>query len=212
MGLLKDVAQNLDLPEGGGEQDLVSTQQNGGSGSGSGDDRGVGMDTLTEDLPGVLQDLGQEGADFLSGDEDPPTTGPSGPGAMMQGSGFSQAIMMEMVEEAVSGRAESILEAIASGALQRLGPIGRPTQVETPRGTRNVSPPGYRTVYLNGEPFAVLKILATSLGLIDDSGPKTQRERMDDAAREYLKMRRRFEDLAPKVGLKTENRKSGPKR
>jgi hypothetical protein len=129
------------------------------------------------------------------------------------GMGFGQAMMQELVSEAVeSTDAEAIFEAMASGALQKLGPIGKPTKVQTPRGTRNVSPPGYRTVYLNDEPFAVLKPLATSLGMIDDGGARTMREKMDDAVREFNKYRRYIEDIAPKAGLKTSNRKSGPTR
>jgi hypothetical protein len=123
---------------------------------------------------------------------------------------------MEMLEDAIStqdGRA--VLEAMTSGALQG-GVIQRPKQVQTPRGTRNVSPPGYRTVYLGGDSdadaYAVFKPLAQSLGLIGRESAKTFREKLDDTTREFLKHRSEFKDLASKLGLKTSNRSSGPSR
>lgn len=132
------------------------------------------------------------------------------------GGGFQGAIMMEMLEDAIStqdGRA--VLEAMTSGALQN-GVIQRPKQVSTPRGTRNVSPPGYRTVYLGGDDdsdaYAVFKPLAQSLGLIGRESRKTFREKLDDTTREFLKHKSQFEDLAKKLGLKTSNRASGPSR
>lgn len=130
--------------------------------------------------------------------------------------GFQGAIMMEMLEDSIStqdGRA--IMEAMTSGALQN-GVIQRPANVQTPRGTRNVSPPGFRTVYLGGDDdehaYAVFKPLATSLGLIGRESPKTFREKLDDTTRQFLKHRSEFQDLARKLGLKTSNRKSGPSR
>jgi len=133
----------------------------------------------------------------------------------MQG-GFQGAIMMEMLEDAISGQdGRAVLEAMTSGALQQ-GVIQRPTNVQTPRGTRNVSPPGFRTVYLGGDSdsdaYAVFKPLAKSLGLIGRESPKTFREKLDDTTRDYLKHRKEFKDLAKKLGLKTDNRKSGPSR
>lgn len=161
---------------------------------------------------GVNIGLGPMGQGQGQGQQQQP---PQQGGAMAQG--FGNAMMQELVQEAVQGSdAEAIFEAMASGALQQMGPIGRPTQVQTPRGTRNVSPPGYRTVYLGGDEdqnaYAVLKPLAVAFDMIDDSGPRTMRQKMDDAVREFNKYRRYIEDIAPKAGLKTSNRKSGPTR
>lgn len=132
------------------------------------------------------------------------------------GGGFQGAIMMELLEESISGRdGRAVLEAMTSGALQN-GVIQRPANVQTPRGTRNVSPPGFRTVYLGGDDdqhaYAVFKPLARSLGLIGRESPKTFREKLDDTTREFLKHRSEFQDLAKKLGLKTSTRKSGPSR
>jgi len=143
--------------------------------------------------------------------------GSGGGGSMMNmGQGFQGALMMEMLEDAVGGQdGRAVLEAMTSGALQQ-GVIQRPANVQTPRGTRNVSPPGFRTVYIGGDDdsdaYAVFKPLARTLGLIGRESPKTFREKLDDSTREFLKHRRQFEDLASKLGLKTSNRASGPKR
>lgn len=140
-----------------------------------------------------------------------------GDGTMMPtGGGFQNAIMMEMLEDAISGQdGRAVLEAMTSGALQN-GVIQRPANVNTPRGTRNVSPPGFRTVYLGGDSdadaYAVFKPLAKSLGLIGRESPRTFREKLDDTTREFLKHRSQFKDLAKKLGLKTSNRASGPSR
>lgn len=205
MGVLGDIAESINVG-----------QQNGRTGGGDPPDVSGGASV---DIPGFGSLGFDTGTDFSFGGS-PPSVGPSGHGtngeATMGGQGgFAGAIMSELVQEAIDDSdARAVLEAMQSGALQQMGPIGRPEQVQTPKGTRNVSPPGYRTVYLGGDDdenaFAVLKPLAEAMGLIDDSGPRTTTQKMNDALREWQKWRRKIEKLAPKAGLKTSNRKSGP--
>lgn len=159
------------------------------------------------DIPGIGSIGGQVGTSTVTENGDD-----SGGGGLPMQGGFQGAIMMEMLEDAVSGKdGRAVLEAMTSGALQN-GVIQRPSAVSTPRGTRNVSPPGFRTVYLNDEPYAVFKPLARSLGLLGRESPKTFREKLDDTTRDFLKHRGQFKDLAKKLGLKTSNRASGPSR
>jgi hypothetical protein len=79
---------------------------------------------------------------------------------------FSGALGAQMLQKSVrskSGRA--ILEAMQAGSLSG-GMIQRPVTVQTPRGTEKHSPPGFRTVTVNGEKLAVFKPLAQALGLL----------------------------------------------
>jgi hypothetical protein len=125
--------------------------------------------------------------------------------------GFLQAFVADMLDEEVSGASRAVLEAMQAGSLQG-GMIQQPVRVETPRGTEFHSRPGFRTVTLNGQKVSVFKPVAKALGLLP-GGERTFREKADDAAREYLKMRRRWKDLASKFGFKSPSpRKSGPKR
>lgn len=157
-------------------------------------------------IPGVGSIGGQVGSSSVS------ETDGGGGGDVPVPGGFQGAIMMEMLEDAVSGKdGRAVLEAMTGGHLAN-GVIQQPAAVSTPRGTRNVSPPGFRTVYLNDQPYAVFKPLARSLGLIGRESPKTFREKLDDTTREFLKHRKQFKDLAKKLGLKTSNRASGPSR
>lgn len=105
---------------------------------------------------------------FGSGSETETGGTPSLP--MQSGGGlpgaFSGALGAKMLEKSVrskSGRA--ILEAMQSGSLSA-GMIQRPVTVQTPRGVEKHSPPGFRTVTVNGEKFAVFKPLAQALGLL----------------------------------------------
>lgn len=201
---------------GGGGSDRERTRLPAPTGGGTQrDSTGVSGEVS---IPG----LGSIGGEFSTvseggGQSGGSSGGSSGGGGMMSmGQGFQGALMMEMLEDAVGGQdGRAVLEAMTSGALQQ-GVIQRPANVQTPRGTRNVSPPGFRTVYIGGDDdsdaYAVFKPLARTLGLIGRESPKTFREKLDDSTREFLKHRREFEDLASKLGLKTSNRASGPKR
>lgn len=130
---------------------------------------------------------------------------------MMQGS-FPQMLLADLLEDAVQGStSRAILEAMQSGSLQG-GIIQQPVKVQTPRGVEYHSRPGFRTVTLNDQKVSVFKPVAKAMGLLP-KGERTFREKADDAARDYLKMRRRWKDLASKFGFKSpKSRKSGPKR
>lgn len=127
----------------------------------------------------------------------------------MQGFGGAMAMML-LEKSATSKDGRSILEAVTSGSLQ--GGVIQPTvTVETPRGTENHSPPGFRTVYIQDQPYAVFKPVAKALNLLP-KGSLTERQRLDKIARKYISAQNTYKKLAPKMGLKTENRASGPKR
>lgn len=137
------------------------------------------------------------------GDETPAPTGGGG--------GFGGNLAMKLMMESVSSKTgRALMEAITSGSLQQ-GVIQRTRTVNTPRGTENHSPPGFRTVYVNDQPYAVFKPLAKSLGLLPSSG-LTERQKLDKIARKYISAQSQYEDLAKKLGLKTSKRKSGPSR
>lgn len=142
-----------------------------------------------------------------SGD-DPKPTQQVGGNMMMS---FGQALGQLMLKESVKGKSgRAILEALTSGSLQN-GVIQPTVTVQTPRGTENHSPPGFRTVYVNDQPYAVFKPLASELGLLD-GGSLTFKQKLDKQTRKYLSNRRFIKDVAKKVGLKTSNRSSGPRR
>jgi len=139
--------------------------------------------------------------------------GSSSDGGMqvMGQNGFTNALVLEMLEDSVTSKqGRSVLQAITSGALQR-GVIQPVTTVQTPRGERNYSPPGFRTIYLNDEPYAVFKPLARALGY-RFNGSQSELKKLDKQARKYLSNRKKVKKLAGKVGLKTSNRATGPKR
>jgi len=146
------------------------------------------------------------------------STGGNGGGAnaqsQMQGNmmmSFGGALGQLMLKESVKGKSgRAILEALTSGSLQN-GIIQPTVQVQTPRGTENHSPPGFRTVYVNDQPFAVFKPLAKELGLLD-GGSLSFKQKLDKQTRKYLSNRKFVKDVAKKVGLKTSNRSSGPRR
>lgn len=201
--------------------DGIDTAQDllGGGGGGGSSDPQLPAPTTRRDSTGVSGSVQVPGLGSVNLQGSQTSTSPAPPQQggdpgtqMMQGQGFGQAMMLEMLEDSIESSAgKAVLEAITSGSLQG-GPIQQVQPVQTPKGTRNVSPPGFRTVYVNDQPYAVFKPLAKCMGLIDDSGRKTMREKMDDTTRKFLKYRREIERLSGKVGLKTENRKSGPKR
>lgn len=134
--------------------------------------------------------------------------GPNGNGGqqMAQG-GFNQALMMELVQGSVrSSAGRAVIEAMASGSLQG-GIIQQTTPVSTPRGNENHSPPGFRTVYVNGQPFAVFKPVAKTLGLL----PKTSKAKITAADMKAItkadRLSKRIKSLAQKTGrLKCTNK------
>lgn len=218
-GVTEIVEQGADALGAGGVADAAAAVQNRTS-PGSGDDPmpqttrrdSTGAQMGGEiDIPGLGSFGGSVGTSTVT-----ETGGQNQGGNLPMQGGFQGAIMMEMLEDAIGSQdGRAVLEAMTSGALQN-GVIQRPANVQTPRGTRNVSPPGFRTVYLGGDDdadaYAVFKPLAKSLGLIGRESPRTFREKLDDTTRQFLKHRNEFEDLAQKLGLKTSNRKSGPSR
>lgn len=175
----------------------------------------------TANLPGLPQVTGETQFGMSIG---PPSGAQQGPGGQqgggqqgggqqaMQPSNFMQAIMADMLRDSVKGsNSKAILEAMQSGSLQG-GIIQQPVEVTTPRGVEWHSRPGFRTVTLNGQKVSVFKPVAKALGLLPKGG-RTFRQKADDAAREYLKMRRKWKGLAKKFGFKApKSRKSGPSR
>jgi hypothetical protein len=136
----------------------------------------------------------------------PDGNGNGGGGQMMQG-GFNNALMMELVQGSVrSSAGRAVIEAMASGSLQG-GIIQQTTTVSTPRGNENHSPPGFRTVYVNGQPFAVFKPVAKTLGLL----PKTSKAKITAADMKAItkadRLSKRIKSLAQKTGrLKCTNK------
>jgi len=170
----------------------------------------------TQDDPPFLQpspiDFGpvqvNPGALFSGGDD--------GNGQAMAATGdggFMNDMATQLIFSTVgdSGMGRSLVEALTSGSLQN-GIIQNTIPVQTPRGQENHSPPGFRTVYVNDQPYAVFKPFAKSLGLLKNESGLTFRQKLDKQTRQYLKNRKYIKSVAKKVGLKTENRKSGPSR
>lgn len=232
MGLLKDIASSIDIGgDRAGKVGPTATQDSVGISADIPYLGEVSFSDVEETVGGMFgQDQG--GAQFpIQPPQGPQNSGPSGTGpsaegptdqppaqqgggmmGMMGGGGFTGALMLEMLEDSIDSEyGRAILEAITSGAIQN-GVIQQVTQVNTPRGTRNVSPPGYRTVYVSDEPYAVFKPLAAEMGLLPNESRKTMKQKMDSCVREYNKWRRYIKDVAPKAGLKAKNRKGGPKR
>jgi hypothetical protein len=124
-------------------------------------------------------------------------------GGGMVASSFQGALGQMMLKKSIrskSGRA--ILEAMQSGALQR-GLIQPTTTVQTPRGTENHSPPGFRTVYINEQPFAVFKPLAQALRLL----PKRSRSKITAADMKTIRDADRLTGKIKKIAKKTGNLK-----
>jgi hypothetical protein len=146
---------------------------------------------------------------FQGGDDD----GGQGQQMTQGGGGFVNDMAMKLIFQTMgdSSTGRALVEAMTSGSLQN-GIIQPTVTVNTPRGTENHSPPGFRTVYVNDQPYAVFKPFAKSLGLLKNESGLTFRQKLDKQTRQYQKNRRFIKDVAKKVGLKTSNRKSGPSR
>lgn len=125
---------------------------------------------------------------------------------------FSQGLMLSMLQDSVTSKSgRAVIEAMVHGSLQG-GMIQQPQRVETPRGPRHFSPPGFRTVTIQDQKIAVFKPLAKALGLLP-KGERSFLQKIDDAARTFNKYRRRYKKLSSKLGFKSpKSRKSGPKR
>ena len=145
---------------------------------------------------------GPSGSVNVGGGGDDQQVSTTGNGNMVAGS-FQGALGQMMLKKSIrskSGRA--ILEAMQSGALQR-GLIQQTTTVQTPRGTENHSPPGFRTVYINDQPFAVFKPLAQALRLL----PKRSRAKITAADMKTIRSADRLTKKIKKVAKKTGNLK-----
>jgi hypothetical protein len=122
-------------------------------------------------------------------------TGPASPvdggGGMM--ANFQQGLMMSMLQKKIrskSGRA--ILEAMVSGSINE-GLITEPDRLETRYGdVRHQSPPGFRTVTLNGQKLSVFKPLAMALNLL----PKRSKAKISAAD---MKTIRRAKTLTKRI-------------
>jgi len=150
-------------------------------------------------------------------------TGPSGsvslgddePSQQMTTTGMGSAIMdgfggqlaVQILGKSVNSKSgREMLEALTSGSLQG-GMIQQTRSVQTPRGTENHSPPGFRTVYVNDRPFAVFKPLARALGLL----PKQSTTKISGADMKTIRKAKRLtgkvKDLAKDTGrLKVTNK------
>jgi len=146
--------------------------------------------------------------------------GPGGPPAPAPGPGpgpgfggdIQGSLMMELLGDSITSKSgRAILAAMQNGTLQNQGIMFPTPPSETPRGTHYVSPEGYVTVDLAGQKVSVLRPIAKSL-LGYKSGSQTELQRLDKLARKFMSARKDVKKLAPKVGLKTNNRKSGPSR
>lgn len=120
---------------------------------------------------------------------------------------FQQGLMMEMLSSSVRSKdGRSILEAMMSGSLQG-GMIQQTHPVQTPRGTRHYSPPGFRTVEVSGRKVAVFKPLARALRLL----PKKSRAKLTAADMKAItkadRLTKKLKKLAKKTGrLKVTNK------
>lgn len=143
----------------------------------------------------------------------PPDTGqpPAPGGGGMNGGSIQGSLMMELLADSISSKAgKATMQAMMSGSLQR--GIWFPAQpVQTPRGTHYFSPPGYVTVDVSDQKVSVFRPIAKKV-FGYKSGSPSDLQKLDKLARKFGKARRDVKKLAPKVGLKTKNRKSGPTR
>lgn len=114
---------------------------------------------------------------------------------------LAQAIMLKRLVSRQKGDGRAVLEAMLSGSLQG-GLVQAPKGVETPRGLRYFSPPGFRTVHVMGNPVSVFKPLARSLGLL----PKPQgcyiSKAQVRAARKAMSLERKVKSLNKALGLR----------
>lgn len=159
------------------------------------------------DLPGFNLPFGGGGID-LGGirtmTEGPQPSGSNGGQSMTGGGGalpqaFSGALGAAMLEKSVRSKSgRSILEAMQSGALQD-GMIQQTVTVRTPRGTEQHSPPGFRTVRINGQPFAVFKPLAQALRLL----PKKSRAVLTSADKKAIRTADRLTKKVKKLAQDT---------
>jgi hypothetical protein len=119
---------------------------------------------------------------------------------------LAQAIMLKRLVSRQKGDGRAVLEAMLSGSLQG-GLVQAPKGVETPRGLRYFSPPGFRTVHVMGKPVSVFKPLARSMGLL----PKPQgcyiSKAQVRAARKAMSLERKVKSLNKALGLRVPTQK-----
>ena len=187
-------------------QRTTSIAPTGGGGSTPTRSREFQLDLPSFDLP--LGGGGLNLGSISTGSEDPVMDAPmrsTGGGGLPQG--FQGALGAKMLEKSVrskSGRA--ILEAMQSGALQN-GMIQQTTTVQTPRGTEQHSPPGFRTVRINGQPYAVFKPLAQALRLLPKKSRAVVTAADQKAIRKADRLTKKMKKLAQKTGrLKVTNK------
>lgn len=126
--------------------------------------------------------------------------GRGGDGVPAQAGDFQQALMGMMLKKAMRGRGDgrAALEAMLSGSLQG-GMIQNTVEVKTPRGLENHSPPGFRTVYIMGQPFAVFKPIAKTFGLL----PKSSTCKISSADMKAISKADRLTKTLKRLGQKT---------
>lgn len=129
----------------------------------------------------------------------------AGNGGAVQG--FQQALMMEMLSDSVRSKdGKAILEAMLHGSLSG-GMIQQTHPVQTPRGVRHYSQPGFRTVEVNGQKISVFKPLARALKLL----PKRSKAKLTNAdfktIRKADRLTKKVKKLAKNTGrLKVTNK------
>ena len=139
---------------------------------------------------------------FGDSNDEPTSMQQSGGGGAMQGT-FSNALVSQMLTKKVRGKAgRAILEAMQAGSLQD-GMIQQPYEVDTPRGVEYHSPPGFRTVTLNGQKISVFKPLAMALNLL----PKTSTTKITSADMKKITDVNRLTKKLKRLGKKTGNLK-----
>lgn len=112
---------------------------------------------------------------------------------------FQQGLMMQMLQDSVRSKdGKSILEAMLHGSLQG-GMIQQPVAVDTPRGTRHYSQPGFRTVDVGGQKVSVFKPLARALRLL----PKKSRAKLTNADFKTIRKADRLTKKVKKLAKKT---------
>jgi hypothetical protein len=156
-------------------------------------------------IEGDASQLQQQG-----GQQPTQPTQPSPPmnGGPPQQGGIMGSLMLELLSDSITSKSgKAILQAMQSGALQG-GVFQQPTPVQTPRGVRHYSPPGFVTVDLGGDKISVFRPVAKAMGVYDH-GSTSDLQQADKLARKLMSKRKQLKKLAPKLGLKTSNRKSG---
>lgn len=132
----------------------------------------------------------------------PVPTAPASAAAAPDLPAVAQQVMLSRMMARQKGDGRAVLEALMSGSLNK-GLIQAPTGVNTPRGIRYFSPPGFRTVQVLGKPYSVFKPLARSLGLLKKGSTCYITSADVRKARAAKALERKVKSLAKAVGVKT---------